>query len=74
MTAGMIEGSMASDPKDEVGKSVPVQREPTLETNQRMSTRRHPLFGALKGHVQVMPETDLTQPADPAWGNGDAKK
>jgi hypothetical protein len=29
---------------------------------------RHPLFGALKGLVRVMPGTDLTEPADPAWG------
>jgi hypothetical protein len=31
-------------------------------------TPRHPLFGALKGFVRVMPGTDLTKPADPAWG------
>jgi hypothetical protein len=30
---------------------------------------RHPLFGALKGLVRVMPGTDLTEPADPAWGS-----
>jgi prevent-host-death family protein len=29
---------------------------------------RHPLLGALKGLVQVMPGTDLTKPADPDWG------
>jgi prevent-host-death family protein len=29
---------------------------------------RHPLPGALKGLVQVMPGTDLTKPADPDWG------
>jgi hypothetical protein len=28
----------------------------------------HPLLGALKGLVRVMPGTDLTKPADPAWG------
>jgi hypothetical protein len=32
-------------------------------------TPRHPLFGALKGFVRVMPGTDLTKPADPAWGS-----
>jgi hypothetical protein len=30
---------------------------------------RHPLFGALKGLVKVMPGTDLTKPADPTWGD-----
>jgi hypothetical protein len=34
----------------------------------RPGERRHPLFGALKGLVRVMPGTDLTKPADPAWG------
>ena len=29
---------------------------------------RHPLFGALKGLLRVMPGTDLTKPADPTWG------
>jgi hypothetical protein len=30
----------------------------------------HPLLGALKGLVQIMPGTDLTKPADPNWGDG----
>jgi len=29
---------------------------------------RHPLLGALKGLLRVMPGTDLTKPADPDWG------
>jgi len=29
----------------------------------------HPLFGAFKGLVIVLPDTDLTEPADPNWGN-----
>ena len=29
---------------------------------------RHPLRGALKGLVRVVPGTDLTEPADPDWG------
>ena len=29
---------------------------------------RHPLLGALKGLVQIMPGTDLTEPADSEWG------
>ena len=29
---------------------------------------RHPLRGALKGLVRVVPDTDLTEPADPDWG------
>jgi hypothetical protein len=54
---------MENDQKDEVGGPAPAP-----ETNQHMPTRRHPLFGALKGCIQVMPGTDLTKPADPQWG------
>jgi hypothetical protein len=28
---------------------------------------RHPLFGALKGTIRLIPGDDLTQPADPTW-------
>jgi hypothetical protein len=38
-------------------------------TEQRPAKCRHPLFGALKGLIRVMPGTDLTKPADPDWGN-----
>jgi hypothetical protein len=30
--------------------------------------RQHPLLGALKGLLRIMPGTDLTKPADPSWG------
>ena len=30
---------------------------------------RHPLFGALKGLTRIPPGVDLTEPADPDWGN-----
>ena len=62
---------MANDQKDEAGGPVPCA--PTPETNRRVPIPRHPLFGALKGYMQVMPGTDLTKPADPAWGDGDAQ-
>jgi hypothetical protein len=34
---------------------------------------RHPLFGALKGLLRIMPGTDLTKPADPDWADGGDK-
>jgi hypothetical protein len=40
----------------------------TREAGPRAPTRRHPLFGALKGLLRVMPGTDLTKPADQVWG------
>ena len=30
--------------------------------------KRHPLIGALKGWIRIESGTDLTQPADPEWG------
>jgi hypothetical protein len=30
-------------------------------------TKRHPLFGALKGSTFIPPGVDLTEPTDPDW-------
>jgi hypothetical protein len=30
---------------------------------------RHPAFGALKGLIHIAPGVDLTEPADPEWGD-----
>ena len=54
----------ANDQKKEVDRAAV-----TPETNVGAPAPRHPLLGALKGYVQVMPGTDLTKPADPAWGD-----
>jgi hypothetical protein len=32
------------------------------------TSSRHPLFGFLRGLTRIPPEADLTQPADPEWG------
>jgi hypothetical protein len=29
---------------------------------------RHPLYGAMKGYIRLAAGTDLTEPADPEWG------
>lgn len=29
----------------------------------------HPLYGAMKGLIRIMPGTDLAQPADPEWAD-----
>ena len=36
---------------------------------QAKKNERHPLFGALKGVTFIPPRVDLTEPADPDWGN-----
>ena len=45
----------------------PPEEKPTSRSRER---GQHPLRGALKGFVQIMPGTDLTKPADPDWGRG----
>lgn len=48
-----------------------VASSPVSNEAARSETRpRHPLFGALKGLLRVVPGTDLTKPADPSWGEG----
>ncbi|KUM28910.1 hypothetical protein AU467_01220 [Mesorhizobium loti] len=32
------------------------------------TSSRHPIFGCMKGTLTIMPDVDLTEPADPDWG------
>ncbi len=45
-------------------------RVPTAPASKDGARKRHPLLGGLKGLVQIMPGTDLTNPADPNWDDG----
>jgi hypothetical protein len=47
----------------------PTESTETLSPPQANKGERHPLFGALKGLVRIPPGVDLTEPADPDWGN-----
>jgi hypothetical protein len=53
-----------------VGKEHPPmgQFQEAQQPEGQFASGRHPLFGALKGLVRVPAETDLTEPADPEWG------
>jgi hypothetical protein len=42
------------------GKTRPIKRAAV--------SKRHPLYGAMKGTVTIAPGVDLTQPAMPEWG------
>jgi hypothetical protein len=46
--------------------SASTPRDSKTETRAAVS-KRHPMFGAMKGLVRIAPGTDLTQPADPDW-------
>jgi hypothetical protein len=47
------------------GQSLPPLRE---GSPQRIGRKRHPLFSALAGLGKTAPGVDLTEPADPTWG------
>jgi len=50
------------------------ETEKSIEAERRST--RHPLIGWMKGTVRIAPGVDLTQPADPEWGErawGDEK-
>ena len=44
------------------------EREAASPPTDAATARRHPLLGALKGLIRVMPGTDLTKPAGQGWG------
>lgn len=46
----------------------PSTGQPSETAAERGVRKRHPLIGALKGWIRIAPGTDLTQPADPEWG------
>jgi hypothetical protein len=45
------------------------QRDPAGADAMRDGRKPHPLFGALAGLGKVAPGVDLTEPADPSWGD-----
>jgi hypothetical protein len=46
------------------------RRDPADDALKRPAvSKKHPSFGALKGLIRIAPGTDLTEPADPEWGD-----
>ena len=49
------------------------RQEPTLASHAdaqgQEQTRRHPLFGFMKGTITIAPGVDLTEPAFPEWAD-----
>jgi hypothetical protein len=48
--------------------STPGFSEPEQSVIPGREGAEHPIFGAMRGTVQIMPGVDLTEPADPEWG------
>jgi hypothetical protein len=77
MTKVWLEAGYQTEQVDMAGRKLVFRRvdEPTSPASkappqppQNGPRKRHPLFGALKGLIKIMPGTDLTEPADPDWG------
>lgn len=47
------------------GSVAAASKPPSLRST---SSRRHPIFGCMKGTATIAPGVDLTEPADPSWG------
>jgi hypothetical protein len=78
MTKAWLEAGFRSEQVDMAGRKLVFRRvtprteipktQPSSPSGGGTGGKRHPLIGALKGWIRIMPGTDLTQPADPEWG------
>lgn len=69
MTAAWLAAGFESEQVDMEGRKLVFRRigkrGPTAPS---AGSARHPLIGALKGTIWIAPGVDLTEPADPQWG------
>lgn len=73
MTRVWLDAGFKSEQVDMAGQKLVFRRvtngkPPAAPAGERPKTI-HPLYGALKGMVRIMPGTDLTAPADPEWAD-----
>jgi hypothetical protein len=76
MTKAWLDAGFRSEQVDMQGRKLVFRRVSSGGTKPGPSSggrpaearKRHPLIGALKGWIRVAPGTDLTEPADPEWG------
>jgi hypothetical protein len=73
LTKVWLDAGFASEQVDMAARKLVFRRihgtPPLPEGAARPEKKFHPLYGALKGMIRIMPKTDLTAPADPDWGN-----
>jgi hypothetical protein len=72
MTKAWTDAGFESEDVDMKGRRVVFRRVPSVPSRdpaaQLLTSARHPLIGWLKGTLTIADDFDLTQPADPEWG------
>ncbi len=51
-----------------VGQAQPAADQASSSSDDENASKPHPLVGWMKGTVRIAPGVDLTEPADPEWG------
>jgi hypothetical protein len=81
MTKAWLEAGFRSEKVDMAARKLFFRRAristlAKVSADDRCAPKHHPLIGWMKGTVQIPAGVDLTEPADPEWGErawGDAK-
>ena len=72
MTRAWLDAGFRSEQVDMARRKLTFRKvAPTASTtadNRPAMSTRHPLYGWMKGTVTIAPGVDLTEPADPHWG------
>jgi hypothetical protein len=73
MTKVWLEAGFITENVDVEGRKLVFRRAERSQSRAKQSpdmsrSSVHPLIGWMKGTVQIAPGVDLTQPADPDWG------
>src|SRR5713226_2185333 len=75
MTKAWLEAGFRSEQVDMEGRKLvfrriaPQSSSDSSGAGRAAVSKRHPMFGALKGLVRIAPGVDLTEPADPEWAD-----
>jgi hypothetical protein len=71
MTKAWLKAGFRSEQVDMAARKLVFRREKKIEPYRSVREAKpdgHPLFGSMKGTVTIPAGVDLTEPADPEWG------
>jgi hypothetical protein len=71
MTQVWLDAGFQTEQVDVGGRKLVFRRVGKPEGEGKIATRagEHPLIGCMQGTVRIAPGVDLTEPADPEWGD-----